>query len=97
MDSGLPENFQILDSDDQYRLVRRVIKSMNLDEKHWAPKHIQWYINGNKDEGLRAQHIETNGDANAQKMRDIYAAYQETCDRSGLVDFAEVLGYSSPH
>ncbi len=90
-EAGLPENFQILDSDDQYRLVRRILKAMNLDEKHWAPRQIQWYINGNKDEGLRAQHIETHGDATAQKMQEIYTAYQEACDRSGLVDFAELL------
>lgn len=90
-EAGLPENFQILDSDDQFRLVRRVLKSLNLDEKNWAPKHVQWYINGNKDEGLRAQHIETHGDQTQQKMREIYLAYQQTCDRSGLVDFAELL------
>jgi DNA helicase-2/ATP-dependent DNA helicase PcrA len=90
-DARLPENFQILDSDDQYRLVRRVLKSLNLDEKHWAPKHVQWYINGNKDEGLRAEHIETHGDASQQKMREIYQVYQQTCDRAGLVDFAELL------
>ncbi|BBO29679.1 DNA helicase [Alteromonas sp. I4] len=90
-EANLPENFQILDSDDQYRLVRRVLKAMNLDEKHWAPRQIQWYINGNKDEGLRPQHIETHGDHTQQKMRDIYAAYQDACDRSGLVDFAELL------
>jgi DNA helicase-2/ATP-dependent DNA helicase PcrA len=90
-DVNLPENFTILDSDDQYRMVRRVIKSLNLDEKHWPPKQVQWYINGNKDEGLRPQHIETYGDANQQKMRDIYQVYQQTCDRSGLVDFAELL------
>jgi DNA helicase-2/ATP-dependent DNA helicase PcrA len=90
-DANLPQNFQILDSDDQYRLVRRVIKSMNLDEKQWAPKQLQWYINGNKDEGLRAQHIETHGDANQQTLRDIYHTYQQTCDRAGLVDFAELL------
>ena len=90
-EAGLPENFQILDSDDQYRLVRRILRAMNLDEKHWAPRQIQWYINGNKDEGLRPQHIETHGDATAQKMKDIYTAYQDACDRSGLVDFAELL------
>ncbi|MCF2947284.1 DNA helicase II [Paraglaciecola aquimarina] len=88
---NLPENFTILDSDDQYRMLRRVIKSMNLDEKHWPPKQVQWYINGNKDEGLRPQHIETYGDANQQKMREIYQVYQQTCDRAGLVDFAELL------
>ena len=76
-DVNLPENFTILDSDDQYRLIRRVLKSLNLDEKHWAPKHVQWYINGNKDEGLRPQHIETHGDATQQKMREIYQTYQK--------------------
>lgn len=90
-EAGLPENFQILDSDDQYRMVRRILKAMNLDEKHWAPKQIQWYINGSKDEGLRPQHIDTHNDHTQQKMRDIYAAYQDACDRSGLVDFAELL------
>ncbi|MDU0353145.1 DNA helicase II [Paraglaciecola aquimarina] len=90
-DVNLPENFTILDSDDQYRMVRRVLKSLNLDEKHWPPKQVQWYINGNKDEGLRPQHIETYGDANQQKMREIYQVYQQTCDRAGLVDFAELL------
>ncbi|MDO6475517.1 DNA helicase II [Alteromonas sp. 1_MG-2023] len=90
-EAGLPENFQILDSDDQYRLIRRILKALNLDEKHWPPRQIQWYINGNKDEGLRPQHIDTHNDHTQQKMRDIYAAYQESCDRSGLVDFAELL------
>ena len=90
-EAGLPENFQILDSDDQYRLIKRILKAMNLDEKHWAPRQVQWYINGNKDEGLRPQHIETHGDHIQKKMREIYAAYQDACDRSGLVDFAELL------
>lgn len=90
-DVNLPDSFQILDSDDQYRLIRRVLKSMNLDEKQWPPKQIQWYINGNKDEGLRAQHIDPQGDFSQQKMREVYQVYQETCDRSGLVDFAELL------
>lgn len=90
-EAKLPENFQILDADDQYRLIRRILKSMNLDEKHWPPKQIQWYINSNKDEGLRPQHIETYSDHTQQKMREIYQLYQQTCDRAGLLDFAELL------
>lgn len=90
-EANLPENFQIIDSDDQYRLLRRILKSMNLDEKQWSPKHIQWYINSNKDEGLRAQHVPTNNDANQERMREIYQVYEQTCQRSGLVDFAELL------
>ncbi|MFC3095313.1 DNA helicase II [Alteromonas sediminis] len=90
-EAKLPDNFQILDSDDQYRLVKRIIKSLNMDEKQWPPKQLQWYINGQKDEGLRPHQIETHGDHTQQKMRDIYQAYQAACDRSGLVDFAEIL------
>ncbi len=90
-EAKLPQNFQILDSDDQYRLIRRVLKSMNLDEKHWPPKQVQWFINGSKDEGLRPQHIEVKNDFSQEKMRDIYKVYQDTCDRAGLVDFAELL------
>lgn len=90
-EAGLPEHFQILDSDDQYRLIRRVIKAMDLDEKHWPAKQVQWFINGNKDEGLRAQHIEVGDDYSKRKMREIYQQYQDTCDRAGLVDFAELL------
>ncbi|GLR69215.1 DNA helicase II [Agaribacter marinus] len=90
-EASLPQNFTIIDSDDQYRLVKRLLKAMNLDEKHCPPKQVQWFINGNKDEGLRAAHVETNNDPNQQKMKEIYAAYEETCQRSGLVDFAELL------
>lgn len=90
-EAKLPQNFSILDSDDQYRLIKRLLKSMNLDEKHWPPKQIQWFINGNKDEGLRAAHVETHNDPSQQKMKDIYLAYEQTCKRSGLVDFAELL------
>lgn len=90
-EAGLPENFQILDADDQYRLIRRVLKALNLDEKHWAPRQIQWYINHNKDEGLRPHQVATHQDPVQQRMRDIYAAYQDACDRAGLVDFAEIL------
>lgn len=90
-EARLPQNFTILDSDDQYRLVKRLIKALNLDEKHWPPKQVQWYINSNKDEGLRAAKVETFNDPTQQKMRDIYQAYEDACQRSGLVDFAELL------
>jgi len=91
-EAGLPRNFQILDSDDQLRLVKRVCRDLDLDESRWPPRQAQWYINGQKDEGLRARHIEAPfGDLYAQTMLRIYAAYEEACDRGGLVDFAELL------
>lgn len=89
-DAGLPQNFQILDSDDQLRLVKRTIKALNLDEKMWPARQAQWYINGKKDEGLRPKHIEA-WDQSDKIHKQIYEAYQEACDRSGLVDFAELL------
>ncbi len=90
-EAKLPQTFQVLDADDQLRLVKRVIRTLNLDEKRWPAKQALWYINGKKDEGLRPQHIECHYDRSEQTFVDIYQNYQQTCDRSGLVDFAELL------
>ncbi|MCP4955633.1 DNA helicase II [Photobacterium aquimaris] len=91
LDARLPEDFNILDSDDQMRLLRRLIKAQNLDEKHWPARQGAWYINAKKDEGLRPQHVETYNDPVEQTWLRIYTAYQEACDRAGMVDFAELL------
>jgi len=90
-EAGLPENFQILDSDDQYRTIRRVIRAMELDESQYQPREAQWFINARKDEGLRPQHLEDNGDPVMAQLIHIYQTYEQTCTRSGLVDFAELL------
>ncbi|MFT5331796.1 MAG: DNA helicase-2/ATP-dependent DNA helicase PcrA [Porticoccaceae bacterium] len=90
-DAKLPENFQILDSDDQLRLVKRVMRSMDLDEQRWPPKQAQWWINGQKDEGLRSAHIQEGGDPYLATMLRIYRGYEETCERLGVIDFAELL------
>lgn len=91
-EAGLPQNFQILDSDDQLRLVKRVCRELELDESRWPPKQAMWYINAQKDEGLRSQHIDAaHGDLYAQVMLQVYRAYEEACERSGMVDFAELL------
>ncbi len=90
-DAGLPQGFQILDSDDQYRLIRRVIRGMELDESRFPPKQVQWTINGHKDEGLRPKHLEDNGDPIERTMIAIYTAYEEACRIGGMVDFAELL------
>ena len=90
-DANLPEHFQILDSDDQYRMIRRLIKELGLDEKTCAPRQVQWYINQKKDEGLRASQIQDNGDLTERTLLKVYAAYEAACTRAGLVDFAELL------
>lgn len=87
----LPQNFQILDSDDQLRLIKRLMKEMNLDDSRWPPKQAQWFINSQKDDGLRAAHINSYGDAYHQTMLSVYQAYEEACERGGLVDFGELL------
>ena len=91
-EAGLPQNFQILDSDDQLRLVKRICRELELDEGRWPPRQAQWYINAQKDEGLRASHIEApQSDPYAYTMLRVYQAYEDACERGGLVDFAELL------
>jgi ATP-dependent DNA helicase UvrD/PcrA len=91
-DVGLPQNFQILDADDQLRLVKRICRELELDEARWPPKQAVWFINGQKDEGLRAEHVETPpGDMFAHTMVQVYRAYETACERGGMVDFAELL------
>ncbi|MGF1642783.1 MAG: DNA helicase II [Thiotrichales bacterium] len=90
-DAGLPQPFQILDSDDQLRLVKRVVRGLELDEARFPPKQAQWFINARKDDGQRPGHIEDRGDEYARQMVRIYAAYESACQRAGVVDFAELL------
>ncbi len=91
LDAKLPEDFQIIDSDDQQRLLKRLIKAQNLDEKQWPARQVAWWINGKKDEGLRPTHIDAYHDPVTKTYLQLYTAYQEACDRAGLVDFAEIL------
>ena len=91
MDTGLPQGFQIIDSDDQLRLVKRVMRAMELDEAQWVPRHVQWWINSRKDEGLRPRHLDAGGDPYQETLIRVYQAYEEHCQRAGLVDFAELL------
>ena len=91
-EAKLPEGFQVLDSDDQLRLVKRVVQALELDEARFPPRQIAWWINAQKDEGRRPQHIQPEArDEWSDVMLRAYAAYQERCERAGLVDFAELL------
>jgi DNA helicase-2/ATP-dependent DNA helicase PcrA len=90
-EAGLPQAFQILDSEDQSRLLRKVLKALDLDETRWVPREILWFINAQKDEGFRAKHIKDNGDPTRRQLIRVYQAYEEACQRAGVVDFAELL------
>jgi DNA helicase-2/ATP-dependent DNA helicase PcrA len=90
-EARLPDTFQILDSDDQYRLIRRLLKSLDLDEGRWPPRQVQWNINAHKEEGRRARHLPEPCDLYQRQMLRLYLAYEEACERAGLVDFAELL------
>lgn len=90
-EAGLLQTFQILDSDDQYRLVRRVLKALELDEAYWPPRQAQWFINGHKDAGRRPQHLPDGNDPHTRTLTRVYREYEAACQRTGLVDFAELL------
>ncbi|MCK4607841.1 MAG: DNA helicase II, partial [Gammaproteobacteria bacterium] len=90
-EAGLPQTFQILDSEDQFRLIKQIQKSLDIDQEKWPVKQTQWFINQKKDEGLRSSHLQQRDDLFAETMGRIYTAYEERCNNSGLVDFAELL------
>ena len=90
-EAGLPQSFQILDSEDQARVLRKVLKALDLDETRWIPREILWFINAQKDEGHRSKHIKDDGDPTRHQLIKIYRAYEEACQRAGVVDFAELL------
>lgn len=90
-DANLPQTFQILDSEDQARLIRRVTKELSIDEDRWPTKQVQSFINNMKDEGLRAAQLANSNSPFIQTMQRIYLGYEQSCQRGGLVDFAELL------
>jgi len=89
-DAGLPQLFQILDSQDQHAAVKRVLKALNVDEDRFPARETQYFINAAKEEGKRAKDIEI-ADEFTRRYAEIYAAYDEQCQREGVVDFAELL------
>ena len=89
--AGLMQSFQIIDSDDQLRLLKRIVRDMELDESRWVPKDIRSFINRNKDDGRRPADLEGEDDPSRRQFAHIYDVYQRYCDKSGLVDFGELL------
>ncbi len=89
-DAGLPQLFTILDSQDQLSLVKRLMKSLNIDDEKYPPRQVQYFINANKEEGLRPPAVEASDDI-GRRMLEVYASYEDACRREGVVDFAELL------
>ena len=90
-DAGLPAGFQILDSDDQLRMIKRSLKELALDEAYWPPKQVQWFINGHKEEGRRPEQVPPSNDKQQQTLLAVYSHYESLCQRFGLIDFSELL------
>ncbi len=90
-EAGLAEGFQIMDSEDQQRLIRRMLRSLELDENVWVPKEIQWFINAQKDEGLRPKDLRDDGNAGRRQMIDLYERYERACAAASVIDFGELL------
>ena len=90
-EAGLAEGFQIIDSEDQLRLIRRLLKSLGLDENEVPPREVQWFINRQKDEGLRPGRVDDEGRAQRRQLIDLYARYEKVCAAASVVDFAELL------
>ena len=90
-EAGLPQGFQILDGEDQQRLVKKIIKGLGLDDTRWVPREVAWFINAQKDEGLRPKHLKDDGDPTRRQLIKLYEAYEDACRRNGVVDFAELL------
>ena len=90
-DAGLPAGFQILDSDDQLRMIKRSLKELALDEAYWPPKQVQWFINGHKEEGRRPEQVPPSNDQQQQTLLAVYSHYESLCQRFGLIDFSELL------
>ena len=89
-DAALPQTFQILDSQDQMSAIKRLLKRLNIDDEKFPPKHVMYFINSAKDQGLRAADVEASDDYQ-RKFAELYAAYDDQCQREGVVDFAELL------
>jgi DNA helicase-2/ATP-dependent DNA helicase PcrA len=90
-EAGLPQGFQILDGDDQLRIIKKILKAQGLDDARWVPREIQYFINSNKDEGHRPASMKDGNDPTRRQLIRLYADYEDACKRAGVVDFAELL------
>ncbi|MDB6087579.1 MAG: helicase [Gammaproteobacteria bacterium] len=90
-EANLVQGFQILDSEDQQRLIKKLLKAQNLDDSRWVPREVQGFINSNKDEGRRPKDLKDGNDPTRAQLIKLYAEYEVACARAGVLDFAELL------
>jgi DNA helicase II / ATP-dependent DNA helicase PcrA len=90
-EANLVQGFQILDSEDQQRLIKKLLKAQNLDDSRWVPREVQGFINSNKDEGRRPKDLKDGNDPTRAQLIKLYAEYEGACARAGVLDFAELL------
>src|ERR1700691_6615729 len=90
-EAGLVQNFQILDAEDQLRLIKKLLRAQELDENRWIPREVQYFINKHKDECRRPAQRGNSRDATGAQMRKLYVQYEEMCARTGVIDVAELL------
>ncbi|KVQ49380.1 DNA helicase II [Burkholderia cepacia] len=89
-DAGLPQTFQILDTADQLSAIKRLMKAANVDDEKYPPKNVQYFINNAKEQGLRPDKVDATDNFN-RKFVELYQAYDQQCQREGVVDFPELL------
>ncbi len=90
-EARLPQSFQVIDGDDQLQLIRRIFKTLTINEDRFEPKKVQTFINRKKDDGLRSNHLPPVESPYDQVYQEVYRHYERICTESGLVDFAELL------
>ncbi|OGV28196.1 MAG: DNA helicase II [Legionellales bacterium RIFCSPHIGHO2_12_FULL_37_14] len=90
-EAGLEANFQIIDSDDQAKIIKHLVKQKNLDIEKWPVKAHQSYINAQKEEGIRAKDIEPQAYGPTKIYHGIYVEYEKITKKQNLVDFAELI------
>jgi DNA helicase-2/ATP-dependent DNA helicase PcrA len=88
--ANLPQSFQILDTQDQLSAIKRLCKQFNVDDERFPPKQLMWFIAACKEDGQRAKNVAVH-DEESRKKAEIYALYEEQCQREGVVDFGELM------
>ena len=89
-EAGLPQTFTIMDTQEQLSLIKRILKQNNIDDEKFPAKQMSWFISSAKEEGLRSNHVEAYDDY-TRKQVELYQLYEMTCQREGVVDFAELM------